>query len=206
MRQFALAREFGGRDDCGRGGVLTVMKQSEARASGMRVWLLAGALGAVVVLVACGSAGLTARGSAAGPSGRGGPSGPRELLDQLVLPARAQRLRVAPRGDGGILKQPQETPGTSQLTDLHRIWRVHAPYPSGKGLVETHLPRGAQWSTGGHLGGPGIPENNSESSYSFPTKGDNSVFWLDLAFVALPHGWTGIRADALIGSCPCIRH
>jgi hypothetical protein len=32
------------------------------------------------------------------------------------------------------------------------------------------------------------------------------VFWLDITFVELPGGWTGIRADALIGNCPCVRH
>jgi hypothetical protein len=105
-----------------------------------------------------------------------------------------------------LLERAQSIPGASQLTDLRRIWRVHKAYSSTTSFVEKHLPRGAQGQSRGAAGGPGVPYNNENDSYSLPTKGHNSVFWLDLTFVELPHGWTGIRADALIGNCPCVHH
>ena len=127
------------------------------------------------------------------------------LLNQLALPPGAQRLRVAPRGDGGLLRHAQTIPGGSQL-DLHRIWRVHRAYSSTTSFVLNRLPPDAQGQGRGASGGPGIPYNNESDDYSLPTGDDTSVFWLDLTFVALPLGWTGIRADALLGSCPCIQH
>jgi hypothetical protein len=68
------------------------------------------------------------------------------------------------------------------------------------------LPSDAQGEGQGAAGGPGIPYNNEDVSFSLQTGDSSSVYWLDFTFVALPHGWTGIRADALIGSCPCVQH
>jgi hypothetical protein len=128
------------------------------------------------------------------------------LLNQLDLPSGTQRVRAEPHGDGGLLKQAQSIPGASQLIDLHRIWRVHQPYSSTTSFVENRLPSDAKGQGRGAAGGPGIPYNNENDSYSLPTADSNSVFWLDLTLVALPHGWTGIRAVALVGSCPCVQH
>lgn len=102
--------------------------------------------------------------------------------------------------------KPPSIPGASQLSDFHRIWRVHKPYDRVTSFVQNRLPRGAEGQNRGGGGGSRIPYNNEDDSYSFPTNDSNSVVWLDLTFVALPHGWTGIRADALIGSCPCVHH
>jgi hypothetical protein len=157
----------------------------------------------VVALVLAGAAtaaGVLAGGSPAGPFGQVARSRARQLLNQLVLPPGAQRLRVPPRGDGGLLDQAQSIPGARQLIDLHRIWRVHRTIFSTTSFVENHLPRDAHGEGSGAAGGPGIPPNNQDFSYSLPTGGSISVYWLDLVFVALPHGWTGIRADALVGS------
>jgi hypothetical protein len=163
---------------------------------------------AVVVLVgAAATAGVLAGRSAAGPFRPAAHKQARQLLNQLALPPGAQRLSVAPRGDGSLLRQAQSIPSASQLIDLHRIWRVHRASSSTASFVEHHLPRGAHGEiTGGAVGGPGIPPNNQEFSYSMPTRAGLSVTWLDLTFVALPQGWTGIRADALVGRCPCLRH
>jgi hypothetical protein len=139
-----------------------------------------------------------------GSAGEVMPTNPQQLLNQLVLPAGAQRLRVAPRGDGGLLRHAQTVPGAYDLGDLHRIWRVRKSYFSTTSFVENHLPRGVQGEGRGASGGPGIPYNNENDNYSLPMGG--GVFWLDLTFVGLPHGWTGIRADALTGSCPCGTH
>jgi hypothetical protein len=73
----------------------------------------------------------------------------RRLLNQLVLPAGTQRLRVAPHGDGGLLRHAQSVPGVSQLGDFHRIWRVHKTYASSTSFVENRLPRGARGESRG---------------------------------------------------------
>jgi hypothetical protein len=172
---------------------------------GRRNLLLAAAVIAFVGTAA--AAGLLASHSAAGPFRPAARRQARQLLDQLVLPPGAQRLRVPPRGDGGLLHQAQSIPGASQLIDLHRIWRVRSAYSATTSFVENHLPSAAHAEvTGGAAGGPGIPPNNQEFSYSIPPRAGMSVIWLDLTLVALPHGGKGIRADALVGRCPCIRH
>lgn len=166
-------------------------------------WLFV--LGAVAVVGAAVAAGVIASNSAARPLG---PPRVRaqQLLNELVLPSGAQRLRVAPHGDGGLLHQAQSIPGATLLAHLHRIWRVHGSFFNVPSFVENRLPRDAQGGSRGGAGGPGIPYSNEEDSYSLPTSGNVSVFWLDLAFVGLPHGWTGIRADVLVGRCPCMHH
>lgn len=163
---------------------------------------------AVLVLIgAAAAAGVLASRSAAGPFRPAAHRQARQLLNQLILPPGAQRLPVAPPGDGSLLHRAQSIPAASRLVDLHRIWRVRSSYSGTTAFVENHLPRGAHGDVGGGtVGGPGIPPNNQDFSYSMPTHGGMSVTWLDLTFVALPHGWTGIRADALVGRCPCLRH
>jgi hypothetical protein len=160
----------------------------------------------LLVLVLAGAA--IAAGVLAGGQATGTFGPPRrrahQLLSQLVLPPGAQRLHAAPRGDGGLLRQAQSVPGARQLIDLHRIWRVHRAYSGVTSFVENRLPPDAQGQVRGGAGGPGVPYDNEDDSYSLPT-GRGSVFWLDLTFVALPHGWTGVRADALIGSWPCVQ-
>jgi hypothetical protein len=169
-----------------------------------RRWLLV--LGIVVLVGAAVAAGVIARGgSAARPFGD-----PRmrahQLLSELVLPPGAQRLGAAPRGDGGLLHQAQEMPGDTVLVHLHRLWRVHRSYFDVPSFVENHLPSDAQGVTRGGGGGPGIPYRNEGDTYSFPISGNIAVFWLDLTFVGLPHGWTGMRADAIVAGCPCVHH
>lgn len=179
------------------------MRSAAAKQGLRRRWVLGAA--ALVVIGAAIAAGVLARGSAAGPFGPIARRNARERLDQLVLPPGAQRLRVAPRRDGRLLHEPQATPGARQIIDLHRIWRVRGTLPSTTHFVEKRLPRVAHWEQRGSAGGPGTPPNELDAYY-LPTGGGISVFFLDLAFVSLPHGWTGIRADALVGRCPCVHH
>jgi hypothetical protein len=159
----------------------------------------------LVLIGAATAAVVLARGSSARPFGDPYTRA-QQLLNQLVLPHGSQRLRVAPRGDGGLLHQAGEMPGDTLLVHLHRIWRVHRSYFAVPSVVRNHLPRDAQGGSSGGSGGPGIPYRNEDDTYPFPTSGNISVFWLDLTFVGLPHGWTGIRADALVGTCPCMHH
>jgi hypothetical protein len=159
---------------------------------------------AVLVLAgAGGAAGLLAGRSAAGPFEPIARAQARRLLRQVVVPAGAQRLRVARHADG-MLKQAQSTPGARQLVDLHRIWRVHSTLAGAASFVESRLPSGATRESSASAGGPGVPPNE-DSSYSLPTSHGMSVRWIGLVFVSLPHGWTGIRADAQVGR-GVIRH
>jgi hypothetical protein len=104
-----------------------------------------------------------------------------------------------------MLGRPQATPGVTRLIDRHLIWRVRQDLSSARSFLEDHLPRGARWETSAAPAGRGIPPTQDET-YAFPTTGPVSVYWLDLAFVALPHGWTGIRADVLVGGGRGIMH
>ncbi len=156
------------------------------------------------LLAGCGSSGKPTPTSkpTAGPFGQVARKQARQLLNQLVLPSGSQPLRVAPRGDGGLLSQAQSTPGARQLIDLHRIWRVRRTLSSTASFVEGHLPRDAHGEViGGVAGGAGIPDNRDDS-YSLPNSGRIFIRWLSLVFVSLPYGWTGIRADAQIGRGP----
>jgi hypothetical protein len=160
---------------------------------------------AVFVLAgAAAAAGVLADRSAAGPFRPAAHSQARELLNQLVLPPDAQRLRVAPHGDGGLLHQPGSTVGARQFLDAHRIWRVRETVSGTASIIERHLPAGAHWAQRGSAGGPGVPYDNEEDAYSLPTSGSMSISRLSLDLVALPPGWTGIRADVQIGRCPCL--
>ena len=160
---------------------------------------------AVVVLAgAAAAAGLLVDRSVAGPFRPAARRQARQMLNQLVLPPGAQRLRVAPRGDGGLLHAPGSTVGARQFLDAHRIWRVRETLSSAASIIERHLPQGAHWAQRGSAGGRGIPDGNEEDAYSLPTSGGMSISRLSLDFVALPHGWTDIRADAQIGRCPCL--
>ena len=131
-----------------------------------------------------------------------------ELMSQLVLPPGAQLLRFPPRGGGPVLHQPEGIPGAA-LPIAYRLWRVHRTLSSTSSFVEGRLPRGAQWEGSGSLSGGATPPNEFDT-YVMPTgkpvDGQVSAFYLDLAFVSLPHGWTGIRADALIPSGPIFRN
>ena len=129
-----------------------------------------------------------------------------QLLNQLVLPPGAQRLHAEPRGDGGLLKEVATNPGDTLLVDRSRIWRVHESYFDVPSFVLNHLPSDAQGDGRGAAGGPGIPYNNEDDEYLFPTSGNIRNFELVLSFVRLLHGWTGIRADAIVSSCPCMHH
>jgi hypothetical protein len=121
-----------------------------------------------------------------------------QLLAAVRLPAGAQQLRAAPHGDGGLLRRPASIPGWSSLVDLHRVWRVHKPLTATASFTEAHLPKESKSRSSGSAGGPGVPPN-FEVTYSLPaTAGRIALRWLDLVYVSLPNGWTGVRADAQV--------
>lgn len=118
-----------------------------------------------------------------------------QLLERMVLPPGAVRLSGEPRGDGGLLRQSDSLP-SGLLVDRHRFWRVHEPFGRVSRFVAARFPRGARLSGTGRSGGRHIPENTS-FTFSFPARaGRISSRQLEVGVVALPHHWTGVRADA----------
>jgi hypothetical protein len=129
-----------------------------------------------------------------------------QLLQGLRLPQGAQALAREPRGDGGLLRSPQSVSGGDELVDRHRLWRVHLSLAAVEAFVEhnQHV-LGTGSST---AGGPSVPPNHSLTFQYVPRR---STAWaydprnpfistsaLQVTFVTLPHGWTGIRADAQV--------
>ena len=114
-----------------------------------------------------------------------------KLLGLTVLPAGAVRLRTEPDGDGGLLGKM----GPVGAVGRHRYWRVHATLDSVVRFVKTHPPSGSHSQGWGRL----TPLHPASRFFTFafpPLAG--RVRWraLDVALVALPHGWTGVRADS----------
>ena len=101
------------------------------------------------------------------------------LLSHLEVPPGARRVRAEPHGDGGLLRHAQSIPGASELSDLHRTWLVHKSYFKTTSFVEDRLPSDAEGQGRGAAGGPGIPPDNEDDSYIFPTGNPNSELWLD---------------------------
>jgi hypothetical protein len=120
----------------------------------------------------------------------------RQLLQQFVPPSGAQALSREPRGDGGLLRSPETYPGTAELVDRHRVWRVHLPLADAVAFVEHE--HHARQAASGTTGGPGIPPNRSVSFTYTPRNGLIASRTVEVTFVALPHGWTGLRADAQV--------
>jgi hypothetical protein len=126
------------------------------------------------------------------------------VLDHLRPPRGARRVRHAPRHDGGLLHQPQSVPGNEDYADSTRLWVVHKSLGEARS-IERHLPSGAQVESSGSAGGPNVPQNELDN-YALPSSGDDSACWITLAFVSLPNGWTGIRADAQVGYGTGVTH
>jgi hypothetical protein len=117
------------------------------------------------------------------------------LLRRMVLPTAAVRLSREPSGDGGLLQKSDSLP-SGPLVDRHRFWRVHEPFPQVSQFVRARLPHGARLTGTGTGSGPQVPANKS-FTFSFPAlPGQISSRALEVELVALPHHWTGIRADA----------
>ena len=78
-----------------------------------------------------------------------------ESLNGFRLPRGAQRLAKEPSEDGGLLRSAFDVPGTEELVDKHRFWRVHLPLAAVEAFVkrEHHAAQAGSGSTGG----PGVP-------------------------------------------------
>ncbi len=119
-----------------------------------------------------------------------------ESLDGFRLPHGAQRLAKEPGGDGGVLRSPLDVPGTEELVDKHRFWKIHLPLAAVAAFVkrEHHAPQAGSGTTGG----PGVPPNRTLSFTYDSRNGVVASRTLEVTFVTLRDGWTGIRADAQV--------
>ena len=113
-----------------------------------------------------------------------------KLLHGLRLPSGAQSLAHEPQGDGGLLRSPASVPGSGELVDQHRFWRVRGSLASVDAFVKTHQRSARQTDSANHSV---TFEYSAFARSHFP-----STRQIEVTFVALPHGWTGIRADAQV--------
>jgi hypothetical protein len=120
-----------------------------------------------------------------------------QLLDRFVLPRAAQPLAREPRGDGGLLRLPETVSGSAELVDRHRFWRVRGPLASAEAFVTKHQ-HGARRTASATAGGPDVPANHSVTFTYVARNTFISSRQVEVTFVSLPGGWTGIRADAQV--------
>lgn len=118
------------------------------------------------------------------------------LLASMVLPAGAVRLPAEPAGDDQLLAHNQPLAGPWEA-DQHGWWLVPGAPLDVLRALGAGLPPGARrTSWGGRLGGPGVPENESEI-YAFPRLPDRvDGRELMLKVVQLAGGMTGVEVDA----------
>ncbi len=118
--------------------------------------------------------------------------------------AKLLRLVTVPAGARSVAKPPVKalgsaasTPGTSELVDRHRIWKVHESVDKVFAFEHGHRPAGSRLTgTGTSDYGPNPSE---DLVFSFPPlAGRLASRELDVNMVPLPNGWTGIRADAQV--------
>lgn len=135
------------------------------------------------------------RPTSAGNKRRASERNAARLLRRVALPAGAHRLSREPSGDGGLLKKSDSLP-SGPLVDRHRFWLMPEPFAQVSQFVHSRLPHGAKLSGTGTGSGPQVPANKS-FTFSFPAlPGRISSRALEVVLVALPHHWTGVRADA----------
>lgn len=113
------------------------------------------------------------------------------LLRRVVLPPGAQELTAAPAGGQGALEHPVQAPGSPALVDVHRIWQVQEPVAATMSWVRAHPPHGSR------VQGEGSGAVSRFLTYALrPLAGRVRLRWIELSFVPLPDGSTGVRSDA----------
>jgi hypothetical protein len=87
------------------------------------------------------------------PAARGAAAFARQVLAEASVPPRA---RPASKVVSAWLAGPLETPGVSDLIDLHRLYTLEEPPGPAESYILAHLPMGARVSsTGDSLGATG---------------------------------------------------
>lgn len=116
------------------------------------------------------------------------------VLREAGIPPHA---RLTTKDVSGALGQVFETPGVSDLIDVHRFYLVDELAGTVESYVQAHLPKGAQWTTST---GFGTAPTGGEMAYavSLPVSGPHD-YLAELAYYFQPVGNTNeteIRVDS----------
>ncbi len=121
------------------------------------------------------------------------------LLDQVSLPAGATESSSEPAGDEGLLAHASAgEPDTLNVVEAHAWWTVPGSRAEVMAYVRGHPPNGSALVSSGGGGTRGLTSFESET-FGWPAlPGVLSTRWLVLTATQLPHGSTGLRADAQV--------
>jgi hypothetical protein len=122
------------------------------------------------------------------------------IFASFVVPEGARRLPAAPTVEKGVLKTPDELPGTPDVVDKAGWWIVPGAPQSVLAWEARHLPRRFSASGTGTSSGPGFMMwNQSESLPDVPGVLDSR----GMVVTAVPDGHeTAIRVDAEVSWQP----
>lgn len=116
------------------------------------------------------------------------------LLGDLALPPGATESATEPAGDDSLLATPAFQPATPNLVDQHAWWVAPLGRTEVLAYICSRLPPGtSRPSYGRGPSGPGIPPNEL-AAYGLP--GHPGTLLINV--VALPNGFTALRADAQV--------
>lgn len=116
------------------------------------------------------------------------------LLAELSLPAGSSESSTEPAEEDSLLRSPgYGPPDTPNAVDEHEWWLVALTPAETLAYICEHLPAGTGTELSGALGGPNVPENETEG-LTVPGQPGTLVVWA----VRLPNGSTALRADAQV--------
>jgi hypothetical protein len=127
---------------------------------------------------------------------RAGASDGHRLLGRLLLPPGTRRLQRAPRGGGRALAHRGPGAATPNIVDQHAWWVVPGRPQDVLAFVRARRPSGALSELSGSTSLRGITTSWFVRFKWRPIGGVLSERALVVQFVRLPHGSTGVRADA----------
>lgn len=125
-----------------------------------------------------------------------GVSDSHRLLGRLVLPAGTRSSQREPRGGGPALAHGDPGAATPNIVDQHAWWVVPRRAQDVLAFVRAHRPAGALSELSGSTSLRGITTSWFVRFKWRPIGGALSERALVVQFVRLPHGSTGVRADA----------
>ena len=119
------------------------------------------------------------------------------LLWRVMLPPGAMPVSEEPALDDGALRRPAGIEAGIRIVDRHRWWTIPEPVSTVYRFFQTHVPPLAKlsiWS--GPPGSVGAPAASFVADAFPPGPGYLPLRELVVEVVALPGGYTGVRADA----------